>query len=237
MTLYVGSQRQKLVVPAPVLTKSSTWFARAVNDNATIFHLSDEDLQDMNLFLDFLQDGRYKLPREDSAPTRNFHGSRLSRTYSKLADRFPACRFHVHRRHVKMYMLGERFEVPALRTYAFDMLYELLEAEDAAAIWGFEESEVFVEERLRLIITLYRNPRMCGRQLRKLFAFKAAETWSLYMECLENGKEYKKRVALVDLMATVPEFIHDILMLLADSRTTLLALGKNGFFDIVELQR
>lgn len=237
MTLYVGSQQQKIVIAASILTGASSWFARAARDNANTFHFQNEDLQEINLFLDFLEKGRYDLPREDSTPTRNFHGTRIGTAYAKLASKFLACRFNMHRRHVKMYMLGERFEVPALRTYAFSMVYELLEREDAAAIWKWEDSETFVEERLRLIVMVYKNTKLCGRQLRKLFAFKAAETWSLYMECLEINREFERRVALADLTTTVPEFIHDVLMLLADSRTTLAALGKDGFLDILRLQK
>lgn len=231
VTLYVGSYQQKIVVPASLLTKASSWFARS---NSKVFHFQSEDLQEMNLFLDFLEKGRYDLPREDSTPTRNFQGERIGRVYSELASRFVACRFSIHRRHVKMYMLGDRFEVPALRQYAFDMLYELLEVEDAAAIWKWPESEQFIEERLRLIMMVY---RLAGKPLKKVFAFKAAETWSLYMECLEINREFHKRVSLEGLMMTVPEFIQDVLMLLGDSRITLLGLGKNGFFETVKLQR
>lgn len=231
VTLYIGPHQQKIVVPASLLTKASSWFARA---NSKVFHFQGEDLQEMNLFLDFLEKGRYDLPREDSTPTRNFQGERIGRVYSELASRFTACRFPMHRRHVKMYMLGDRFEVPALRQYSFDMLYELLEAEDAAAIWKWQESEQFIEERLRLVMMVY---RLAGKPLKKVFAFKAAETWSLYMECLEINREFHKRVSLEGLMATVPEFIQDVLMLLGDSRITLLGLGKNGFFETVKLQR
>lgn len=231
VTLYVGPDEQKIVVPASLLTKASTWFARA---NKKVFNLKGEDLQEMNLFLDFLEKGRYELPREDSTPTRNFHGARIGRAYSDLASRFAACRFHMHRRHVKMYMLGERFEVPGLRRYAFDRVFELLQDEDAAEIWKWEASDLFIEERLRLVMMVY---RLAGKPLRKMFAFKAAETWSLYMECLDISREHHKRVALDDLMTVVPGFIRDVLMLLGDSRTTLLGLGKDGFFETVELQR
>lgn len=236
MTLYVGPNQQKIVIAASILTDTSGWFARAARDGANLFRFEGEDLQEMNLFLDFLEKGRYDLPREDSTPTRNFQGNRIGTTYAKLASKFVACRFHMHRRHVKMYFLGERFDVPALCTYAFEMLFELLEEEDATTIWKWEASETFIEERLRLIIMVYRNPKLYGKPLRKLFALKAAETWSLYMECLEINKEFKQKVALADLTTTAPEFIHDILAYLKDSRNTLSNLGKDGFFDLVKLQ-
>lgn len=155
----------------------------------------------------------------------------------QLGDMFPACRFDVHKRHVKMYLLGERFEILTLRTYAFNMVYALLEKEDVAAMWKYEECEIFVEERLRLVMMLYRTPKADARDLRKLFAFKAAETWNLYMECLEINKGYQRKICLADLTSAIPEFVHDVLMLLGNSRTSLALLGKDGFLDAIQLQK
>lgn len=190
----------------------------------------------MRLLIDFLQEGHYTLPEEDSTPSRDFHGARMGKTYTQLAEQFPECRFGVHRRHVKMYLLGERFDVPTLRDYAFNAIYGLLESEDVAEIWKYEECEVFIEERLRLIMLIYRTPRADAMELKKLFAFKAAEAWSVYMECLEINKGYKRRVELVGLMAAAPDFIHDVLILLVDSPTTLLGLGKKGFLGAISPQ-
>lgn len=188
----------------------------------------------MRLLIDFLQDGHYTLPKEDSTPSRDSHGVRMGGSYIELAAKFPECRFGVHRRHVKMYLLGERFDVPTLRDYAFSAIYGLLEGEDVTEVWKYEECEVFVEERLRIVMLIYRTPRADAVELKKLFAFKAAETWSVYMECLEINKGYKRRVGLVELMAAAPDFIHDVLVLLGDSPATLRKLGKKGFLDTVE---
>lgn len=233
MTIYVGSHKEKLLIPADTLTRSSAWFEEAVKSNCTIFHFNREDTWDINLFIEFCEKGTYTLPKDDSFPCRDSRDVRVGSEYTKLAEKFPACRFDIYNRHAKLYVLAERFEVPALRTYTLNLMYSLLEVEDVTAIALHKRWETFIEERLHLIMRLYRAPKSSTKDMCKLLAFKAAENWSLYMRCLEVNKKYKNCLRFEDLAVSYPAFIEDVMTFLNDRSTSLALLGREGFFNRV----